>query len=245
MIAKAWSHESRFLSATAADEVYRRMVTAAWSRPDGEGLSAIHFGLSYTQGDGAVCSEIPTIPDFLNVLAERISLSAKMPCNYVQCHCMDPIGQVRPHRDPAGMIVPMLTLGQARTFRVGGNYPEDVPKVLRAVESHKPEAEILMQHGDLLTFNGGRTAHSMFPARKDDQFKANGYDYRISILFRWTTSIMRALGPNRARWSPTQIEQHEREYAAAQKNWMDMHAAQPSLFSPISRNKSNHAISRG
>jgi hypothetical protein len=222
---RQWIHESNFLSAADADEIYRRMLPAAWPIREDDSSSAILFGLSYKQGGGAK-DEIPTIPDFLKALAERVSLSAKMPVNYIQCRRMCPIGEVHPHRDPAGMIVPMLTLGQERTFRVGGTYfPENIPQAQRKVESHKPEEEILMRHGDLITFNGGRTAHSMFPADKDSHFNPNGFEYRISILFRWTTSIMRLMGPNRANWSPRQVQQHESEYRAAQNQ-----QAQPRLF---------------
>jgi hypothetical protein len=128
------------------------------------------------------------------------------------------------------MIVPMLTVGAERTFRVGGIYPDDIPKRKRAVESHIPAEEILMKSGDLLTFNGGKTAHSMYPAAQDPNFNANGYEYRISILFRWTTGVMRTMGPNRMNWSLKQIQQHEDEYCAAQVRWMAAHQAQSVLF---------------
>ena len=137
---------------------------------------------------------------------------------------------VRPHRDPRGMIVPMLTLGHERTFRVGGDYDDSIPKVRRPVEYHRPEKEILMRHGDLLTFIGNRTAHSMFVAAKDPNFNANGYEYRISILFRWTTRVMREMGPARKNWSLAQVQQHEDEYRAVQEKWIREHQAQGVLF---------------
>jgi hypothetical protein len=93
-----------------------------------------------------------------------------------------------------------------------------------------PDEEILMRHGDLLIFNGGRVAHSMHVADKDPRFNRNGYDFRISILFRWTTSITWEMGPDRRNWSPAQIQQHEREYTAARVRWTAEHQMQPSLF---------------
>ena len=92
-------------------------------------MSACHFGLSYSQQAGGVRGEIPTIPDFLTALADRVALQTKMPTNYVQCHRADVTGHRAPaDRDPSGMIVPMLTLGTARTFRVGGVYDESLLK---------------------------------------------------------------------------------------------------------------------
>jgi hypothetical protein len=154
-----------------------------------------------------------------------------MSVNYIQCRRMGVDAQVHPHRDPSGMIVPMLTVGQERVFRVGGSYPDGISKQSeRPVESHRPEKEFLMRHGDLLVFNGGRTAHSMFIAAKEAQFNAKGYEYRISILFRFTTSIMRLMGPNRQRWSQKQISQHEAEYRATREKFLEEHQTQMKLF---------------
>jgi hypothetical protein len=227
-----WNHQSSFLTGPDADRLYRRMLIAPWSQPDADKMSACVFGLTYTQGGGGARGESPNIPDFLKALAERVAWHqhVQMPSNYIQCHRASPSGIVQPHRDPSGMIVPMLTLGQERTFRVGGDYPNAIPKTQRPVECHHPDEEILMKSGDLLVFNGGRTAHSMFPAERDSQFNANGCDYRISILFRWTTSIMRSMGPDRRRWSPMQMQQHETEYAAAREKFLEEHQMQESLF---------------
>src|SRR5207245_7404818 len=105
---------------------------------------------------------------------------------------------------------------------VGGTYPDDdLPQHERSVESHRPAKEFLMRQGDLLVFNGGRTAHSMFIAAKDAQFNAKGCAYRISILFRFTTSIVRLMGPDRRRWLPLQIQQHEQEYRAAREKFLE------------------------
>jgi len=47
-------------------------------------------------------------------------------------------------KDPKMMIVPMLTLEQARTFRVGGKMPQgyyQIPQKNRKVERHQPAEE--------------------------------------------------------------------------------------------------------
>jgi hypothetical protein len=231
--AKDWTH-SKFLGADEADAVYRALLPLRWPIPDkDEKSSAILYGLSYQQGGGARPNEIPVIPGDLKKLADRVAVhpDVRMPVNYIQCHRMGVDAQVHPHRDPSGMIVPMLTVGQERTFRVGGTYPDDdLPQHKRPVESHRPAEEFLMRQGDLLVFNGGRTAHSMFIAAKDAQFNANGYDYRFSLLFRFTTSIMRSRGANRRRWSPLQIQQHDTEYRAAREKFLEEHQPQMKLF---------------
>jgi hypothetical protein len=51
-----------------------------------------------------------------------------------------------------------------------------------------------MKHGDLLVFIGGNVIHSMFPATKDVNLNRNGCDWRISLLFRWTTPAMAKYG---------------------------------------------------
>lgn len=229
-----WSHNAQFIGGTDAVRLYRRMLNAPWSQPDAEKSSACYFGLSYTQTAGGRSDEHPNIPDFLKALAERVALHTKMPVNYVQCRRMAVGGRVNPHNDPSGMIVPMLTVGAERTFRVGGDYTtRNISQVQRPVESHSPEAEYLLKAGDLLVFNGGRVVHSMFPAARDAKFKPNGCDYRISILFRYTTAVMRTLGSRRKYWTPAQIQQHETEYRSVQDCFLAEHQAQPSLFSEI------------
>ena len=228
---KDWSNHARFLSASESDDLYRRMTQLHWSIPKSRDEAAfIAFGLSYSQGPGGVREEIPAIPDFLKRAADKIALHVSLSANYIQCHRMTVDGLVRPHHDPSGMIVPMLTLGQERTFRVGGTFPYNVPKARRPVECHKPEAEILMRQGDLLVFNGGRTAHSMFDAARDSQSVIGGYHFRISILFRYTTAVMRAMGPDRRKWSPGQVQQHEAEYRLARENFLEARQAQGVLF---------------
>ena len=119
MSAKPWTHESNFLNATAADWLYQRMMQESWRATHGEGAGSaeILFGLSYRQGGGAK-DEIPTIPEFLTRLAHKVSLSVATPVNYVQCHKYESSHPVHPHRDPAGMTVPMLTVGQERSGMV-------------------------------------------------------------------------------------------------------------------------------
>jgi hypothetical protein len=60
--------------------------------------------------------------------------------------------------------------------------------------THIPAEEILLTHGSLLVFDGGRTFHSMLSAAEDERFNANGFETRISVLFRYTTSAMRQFG---------------------------------------------------
>jgi hypothetical protein len=70
----------------------------------------------------------------------------------------------------------MIVVGQARSFHINSE-------------------QKLLEHGSLLVFNGGKTWHSMDPATKDPNFNPNGFEYRISLLFRWTTPSMREFGP--------------------------------------------------
>jgi hypothetical protein len=91
----------------------------------------------------------------------------------------------------------MLCVGQERTFRVGGVFPPGFfnPQKQRKVSDHKPKEELLLRHGSLLIFDGGHTVHSMYPAADDAQFNPNGFEWRFSILFRYTTEAMRKYGP--------------------------------------------------
>jgi hypothetical protein len=97
----------------------------------------------------------------------RAAAAAEFKTNYIQLHRFAENVAVRPHLDPGGMRVAMLTLGQERTIRVGGKkdasyYPPNaVPQRARDVSKHIPEEEIPMKHGDLLVFIGGNVIHSM------------------------------------------------------------------------------------
>jgi hypothetical protein len=51
-----------------------------------------------------------------------------------------------------------------------------------------------MDSASLLIFNGGATLHSMFPAWGDPHCDRAGIDFRVSLLFRWTTDAMREFG---------------------------------------------------
>jgi hypothetical protein len=192
---KQWTHES-FLSEPEADSLFNQMLLQPWLEKSSD-CAEIHYGCSYTLRGGARDAEIPEIPTFLADISSRISHHIGMPVNYIQCHRFGSTLAVNPHPDPAGMIVPMLALGQARTFRVGGTMPKSAyfrNQVQRKVEIHIPEEEILLTHGSLLTFDGGRVLHSMFPADQDPAFAANGFPYRITLLFRYTTPAMREKG---------------------------------------------------
>ena len=67
--------------------------------------------------------EHPIPPAILVPIADGITTVTRKQVNYIQCHRMGLEAVVRPHRDPAGMIVPMLTVGQGRAFRYGGTMP--------------------------------------------------------------------------------------------------------------------------
>jgi len=190
-----WIHIPQFLSQQEADSLYAAMGEFPWLLSD-EDKYGVLFGKSYGFG-GKSKTEYPIHAIFLPV-ADRVAAVAHKQSNYIQCHRMGLKAVVRPHRDPAGMIVPMLTLGQSRTFRVGGKMPQSYylkRQSQRKIEEHIPAAEIVMNHGDLLIFNGGRIIHSMFATKDDPNFNPNGLDWRYSLLFRWTTDAMRQHGP--------------------------------------------------
>jgi len=203
---KDWRLVEGFLSKTQSDDLYKRMLSLDWqSHPnDGPGAFCTYFGKSYDKQTanpqnkrGGREGEISKIPAFLQTLADRVSKETQTPVNYVQCHKFAPNVPVRPHHDPAGTVVPMLTLGQERTFRVGGKHSGRWAQgqIDRDVKWHVPAEELLLKQGDLLVFEGGRVMHSMFPADQDANFNRNESDWRISILFRWTTDVMREHGP--------------------------------------------------
>jgi hypothetical protein len=191
----AWEHLHNFISAEEANELFNIMLQQSWEDKDDP---SIHYGISYQKEGGARDGEIPEIPSFLASIIKRVENQIGMPVNYVQCHRYSSAHAVHPHKDPAGMIVPMLILGQARSFRVGGRMPHyayQFKQNQRKIESHEPEQTLLLNHGDLLVFNGGKVLHSMFAAEKDEQFQPNGFPCRITLLFRFTTPAMREHGP--------------------------------------------------
>jgi hypothetical protein len=220
-----WTHGA-CLDPDAATELYRTLLAQpGWRHADGDpSESSIHYGLSFTVDGGASDGEIPEIPSWLQRVADQVSAHPKvgMPANFVQCHRIDPDGIVSPHVDPKQMIVPMIVAGHERTFRVGGtvigkngkSFPPMASQASMARGTHVPEEEILLTHGSLLVFDGGRTLHSMLPAANDERFNPNGFETRISILFRWTTPAMREYDTRGAvkHGSLEQYEQAKREY---------------------------------
>jgi len=191
------------ISSSEADSLFKQMMQQTW-RVTSSDSASIDYGCSYTMYGGPGDGEIPEIPSFLADITARIRKRIQMPVNYIQCHRFGPAHPVHPHRDPEGMIVPMLTLGQARTFRIGGKMPQwayRMKQEQRKIELHEPEKEILLDHGSLLIFNGGKILHSMFPADKDPNFKPNDFPCRITLLFRYTTRAMREHGTVRNKKS--------------------------------------------
>ena len=203
-----WIYIPQFLPQQEADSLYAAMGPFPWLA-ESENKLAVHYGKSYG-ANGKLRVEHPINPLLLTI-AERVAPVAHKLCNYIQCHRMDTSAIVRPHKDPAGMIVPMLMLGQARTFRVGGTMPQAYYRMRqnqRKVEAHIPAEEIVMNHGDLLIFTGGQVVHSMVAAKDDPNFNSNGFGWRYSLLFRWTTAAMREHGlGNAARKSG-----HDKQY---------------------------------
>lgn len=222
---KQWHYMPAFLSKAEADSTYSRMIAEPWIWNQYEGADAakIPYGLSYTRNGDLQLDEIPMIPEFLRRLADRVSKNVGMPVNYVQCHNFGVKTPVRPHFDPTGMIVPMLVLGHERVFRVGGYVKTGgiirQSWIQEATDpaDHYPEEEILLQHGSLLTFIGGKTIHSMFEAARDPQFNSNGFETRISILFRWTTPAMRLNGCGQSAKAAGTLQQ----YAEAQREYRE------------------------
>jgi len=210
-----YEHVSLFQSGDELKDLYATLNTFSFKvNEDARGEDACYFGKTYTLNGGPRADEIPTIPEVLLPLAKLVAEAAQAPANYIQIHRMKPTTGVHPHKDPAGMIVPMLTVGQARTFRVGGTMPNGYYRMRqgqRKIEKHIPEAEILMMPGDLLIFNGGRILHSMFPAAQDPYFEPGGYEVRYSLLFRWTTDEMRKLGTRQEVLNGTRHTESYRE----------------------------------
>jgi hypothetical protein len=191
-----WIHFPKFLSQQEADDLYAILEPLPFVN-ENTGKDAIHFGKSYSAKGGPREHELPMNPVFLPY-SDRIAIPAEKRTNYLQIHRMTEIATVNPHRDPAGMIVPMLTVGQARTFRVGGTMPQAYYRMRqsqRPLESHAFAEDIVMQHGDLLIFTGGAVVHSMVAAKDDPNFNSYGFEFRYSLLFRWTTDAMRLFGP--------------------------------------------------
>jgi hypothetical protein len=110
-----WQYIPKFLSAKESDELYDRCLLLPWEREgepwQGEEKFAVHYGVSYSKNGGPREKEIPEIPGFLRVLADRIAAETKVPVNYVQCHRASPEHKVRKHPDPSGMVVPMIVVG--------------------------------------------------------------------------------------------------------------------------------------
>ena len=213
---RGYIHTPRFRSKEDSDFLCDMLASFPWTpnEDSSDSEDACYFGKSYTLYGGPRPAEIPDMPPVLLPLAKRVAEAAFSPVNYIQIHRMKPAADVRPHKDPAGMIVPMLTVGQARTFRVGGTMPNgyyQIGQKQRKIEKHIPAEEILMNHGDPLTFNGGRIVHSMFPAAQDQSFNPGGHEFRYSLLFRWTTDEMRRHGTRQKALKNTRHTESYRE----------------------------------
>ena len=224
---KDWRHIKGFIDKKEARALYGQLVDSPDWAPNGDHPTqsfGIYYGKSYdkqTRGKsmqgGRSEGEIPKLPAFLKDLINRIEQEVECPVNYVQCHRYGPDVSVRPHRDPGGTVVPMLTLGQERTFQVGGTATKwAINQADREVEWHVPAETPLMNQGDLLVFDGGQTIHSMYPTTQDPAFKPNKSEWRISIIFRWTTEIMRQYGPGA---KGVKGSEYKKAYNSDRKKW--------------------------
>jgi hypothetical protein len=231
--AKPWVHHPEVFSKSEGDKLFAYFLKQPWVASTDKtcpnlGGYYLAYGTPYSGRNSKekkdVAGPIPTTPGWNNLL-KKVQAKFRAPVNYVQCHLYAPGHAVHPHFDPGGMIVPMLTLGQERTFRVGGTCPQCYPgtpsfvldQTCRDISTHVPTDEYLMKHGDLLVFIGGNTIHSMYPAAKDPRFNRNGYDWRISILFRWTSPAMAQYGAG-DKAHKTEMKQ---QYAEALAQWRE------------------------
>ena len=102
-----WIYIPQFLPEQEADSLYAAMEPFPWlAENESENKFAVHYGKSYG-ANGKLRTEYPFTPILLSI-AERVAAVAHKQSNYIQCHRMDTSAIVRPHKDPAGMIVPML-----------------------------------------------------------------------------------------------------------------------------------------
>src|SRR5665213_2885499 len=194
-----WQYFEDFLTREQADWLYDRMLKEPWKAhsADGRDAAEILYGPMYVKDGGQVSESakhiVPEIPPFLNRLSQLVSDRCDYLINAVQAHKYGPGCHVKPHHDPYGCIA-MIVVGQERVFRVGGKMEGDFYKTSQAgreVSGHSPKEEILLRHGSLLVFYGNRVVHSMFPTAQDARFNPNGRDWRISILFRYSTPAIR------------------------------------------------------
>jgi hypothetical protein len=224
---KAWRHVPSFLNSDEADKLYEHLERMTFSPHPTDGPGAFYktLGRSYSgRGTNFEPVEDVAMSQGWRNFAERVGRESQSPINYIQMHRFSSEVPVRPHFDPGGMIVPMLTVGQERTFRVGGKFTDNrcypgsksyLTQLQRGLELHEPAEEVLMKHGDLLVFIGGNVIHSMRPAADDVQFNPNGRDWRFSIIFRWTTEAMRQFGPGKKATAAG----HKEQYAEALAAW--------------------------
>jgi len=226
-VEKKWKHIPSFLNRDEADSLYEKLESMQFTPHPTDGSGAFYktIGSSYSgRGTNFEPAEDIAIPQGWRNLADRVGKESQSPANYIQIHRFSPIVPVRPHFDPGGMIVPMLTVGQERTFRVGGKFTDNrcypgsnnfLSQLERGLELHEPAEEVLMKHGDLLVFIGGNVIHSMYPANEDGQFNRNNRDWRFSVIFRWTTDAMRTFGPGKKALAAD----HREQYAEAISKW--------------------------
>lgn len=240
-----WDHYPGVFSKDDSAKLFAYFLKQPWAPADdrrqagtvdcpNRGGYYLAYGVPYSGRNSKeqkeVAGPIPENAGWTKLLS-TVQAKFRAPVNYVQCHLYAPGHPVHPHFDPGGMIVPMLTLGQERTFRVGGSCPQVYPgtsgyileQTARDISTHVPKNEYLMKHGDLLVFVGGNTIHSMFPASLDSQFNPNGYDWRISILFRWTPPAMAQYGAG----DKTHKIEMKAQYAEALEQWRAEHQPQP------------------
>ncbi len=116
---KDWTHRKSFIDKRKVSGIYNLLVDSPdWipSHDHPTQAFAIYYGKSYDKKisgksrHGGREGEIPQIPEFLKDLRKQIEQEVECPVNYIQCHKYGPDVSVRPHRDPGGTVVPMLTI---------------------------------------------------------------------------------------------------------------------------------------
>jgi hypothetical protein len=112
-VEKKWKHIPSFLNRDDADSLYEKLESMQFTPHPTDGSGAFYktIGSSYSgRGTNFEPVEDIAIPQGWRNLADRVGKESQSPVNYIQIHRFSPIVPVRPHFDPGGMVVPMLTV---------------------------------------------------------------------------------------------------------------------------------------
>jgi hypothetical protein len=160
-----------FLSKAEADNLFDKMIAEGWKK------RLITY--SYTpKGDDR------NVPSFLHEVVNKVCGKAGTKVTSILGRSLKSTDSIDPRHESRDGIVPRLYLGQERSFRVGGGLRDGILLNQGKCEDHNPDKEILLQHGSLLIFNGGKILHSMFPSNQDSRFNPNERGRFISLSFQ-------------------------------------------------------------